>query len=739
MPSDSGVRRPAPPAACNLPHRLHAGLLVVALAVAALALPGRPAHAGVRSQPAYSLAVVSQPLWYGAGGSGGDRLNLLLEITNGSETPLRGFSIVLTAGGRVVSRSELSSIYAGAPLSGTTETLTYVRRTVRPGGSTTVRIGSPLTTFPTLASASEGGVYPLSVALDDLSVTPVRLDSVTTSLILYPHRPDPPLGLVPVLPLHAQPARNPNEVFDLSESPRPAWDERRGWLPGMLDAAQRATDGGLHLGLAPTPRLLEEAGDMADGYRRRTPDGAVETVPSDAPSARRAARLVSELGRLAGRRTVQPLLVPYSSPDLPSLNANLPAAGEVLPLIDQIREANSVFAGLYDRRLPDRWLFPPGGRLDQGTLAALRLADAARRTLFGAASLTGPGSGCPEASGTLTFACPVRVKTSAGAARGLVEDASLGKLLRATSDGRTPMRLGLQRFFAETAMIREEQPNVAGRVVSLIVPESWHPAPRFSRLFLSGLGSAPWLDTMTPSEGLRRGHETAGRRLVGALRPLAGTPDPAYWSQIGGALSAVDTFASMNPPAAIRQRLGRNVLVAESRSWWTDAVTRATGLSYASDAASDAASIMHAVSLPSVNRTQTLTSHSGDLQIVAFNDAGFPLTVRLRFESTKLGFRRRTLERTLVPGKTERIAIRATARSSGIFSMLVSLETPNGAETITDQAIEIRSTSFNLIALVLTIGALAFLVFFAVARRARRRREGPPSAVRGPDAGRGHA
>lgn len=734
MSSASLLRRAARPSRNPL-ARLLAGLLAVVVALTAVVV-ALPVSARARSQPAYDLAIVSQPLWYGVGRGGSDRLNLVVRITNGSESPLRGFSLVLTAGGRVVSRSELGSIYDGAPFSGTTESLGFVRRTVRPGASTTVRIDSPLSALPTLGAASDGGVYPLSVALDDLSVTPVRLDSVTTPLILYPERPDPPLHLVPILPLHSRPARNANGVFDLPRSSRSDLDAalmRRGWLRGWLDAADSATGRGLHLALAPTPRLLEEAGDMAGGYRRKAPDGTVESVSSDGVPARRAARMVSGLGALAGRPTVQTLLVPYSSPDLPSLHANLAAAGGVLPLIDQIREANDVFAGLYERRLGAAWLFPPGGRLDQGTLAALRLADAARHTLFGAASLTGPGSGCPEASGTLTFACPVRVKTSAGAAEGLVDDRALAGLLRDISDGRISVRLGLQRFFAETAMIREEQPNVAGRVVSLIVPESWHPAPRASRLLLTGLGSAPWLDTMTPREGLRNGQEAVDRRVVADLKAPPETPDAAYWSQIDDALSAVDTFASMNPPAGIRQRLGRNVLVAESRSWWTAAVERAAGLAYASDAASDAASIMHSVSLPSVNRTQTLTSHSGDLQIVAFNDARFPLTVRLRFESAKLGFRRSILERTLTPGKTERVAIRATARSSGIFSMLVSLETPDGAETITDQAIEIRSTSFNIIALVLTLGALAFLVLFYVARRTRKKPRGTAASTRDSD------
>jgi Family of unknown function (DUF6049) len=569
----------------------------------------------------------------------------------------------------------------------------------------------------------------------------VRLDSLTTPLILYPQEPDPPLGLVPVIPLNERPERDSAGVFDL-ERPHSALDRaltRRGWLQGTLRAAENAVGAGLHVGLAPTPRLLEEAGDMANGYRRRAADGRVETVPPEAPSARRAGRLVAQLGALLDKRAVQALPVPYSFPDLPSLNANLVPSGAVLPLIDQLREANKVYGGLYDRRLSDTWFFPPGGRLDQATLAALRLADAAQHTLFGAASLTEPTEGCPESSVPLTFACRVRVKTSAGAAQGLVEDAALGQLLRDISESSTQVRLGLQRFFAETAMIREEQPNVGGRVVSFFAPESWHPARRAARLLLTGLASAPWLDTLTPAEGLREARHAVGRRLVSRVKPLPGTPDLGYWSQIGDALGAVDTLASMSPPAGIRQRLDRNVLVAESRSWWADAAGRAAGLAYASDAESDAASIIHAVSLPAVNRTQTLTSHSGDLQIVAYNDANFPLTVRLRFESTKLGFRRSSIEQTLAPGKTERIAIKATARSSGIFSMLVSLETPDGAETITDQVIEIRSTSFNIIALVMTLGALAFLVFFAILRRVRKKPTGTATATRGPDESRASA
>jgi hypothetical protein len=67
------------------------------------------------------------------------------------------------------------------------------------------------------------------------------------------------------------------------------------------------------------------------------------------------------------------------------------------------------------------------------------------------------------------------------------------------------------------------------------------------------------------------------------------------------------------------------------------------------------------------------------------------------------------------------LTVDVAAQSSGIFPLVVTVETPDGT-FITDKTIEVRSTEFNEIALGLTFGALAFLILFYITRAIRGRR-----------------
>jgi hypothetical protein len=62
------------------------------------------------------------------------------------------------------------------------------------------------------------------------------------------------------------------------------------------------------------------------------------------------------------------------------------------------------------------------------------------------------------------------------------------------------------------------------------------------------------------------------------------------------------------------------------------------------------------------------------------------------------------------------------AGSSGIFPLEVAVETPDGSYEIDKRSITVRSTEFNQVALLITLGALGFLVFFFLLRGIRRRR-----------------
>jgi hypothetical protein len=92
----------------------------------------------------------------------------------------------------------------------------------------------------------------------------------------------------------------------------------------------------------------------------------------------------------------------------------------------------------------------------------------------------------------------------------------------------------------------------------------------------------------------------------------------------------------------------------------------------------------------------------------------------VRVSSSELGLDR-TFEETVQARGLKQVEFDVAAEASGLFSLLVSVETPEG-RVITSKKIRIQSTEFNEIALGLTFGALAFLVAFYITRGARRRR-----------------
>ncbi|MGH2729116.1 MAG: DUF6049 family protein [Actinomycetota bacterium] len=660
------------------------------------------------------LQLVSQPLSHGTD----DDLRLRLRVSNHGTTSLDGFQLTVGASSRIQTRSALHDSFGD----GTDVTLSQfplaVDKTVSPGGERIVTVDEPLSTLTVL---DESGVYPLTITLYNAAVTEV-LDSVTTSLIYYPTRPETRLNLVLVLPLNDAAARAPGGVFEPDAEGR--WPlekalEDDGWITGLLDAMEERAGTKVHLGVAPTPRLVEELADMADGYRKETGDEVVRVGADDA-SAQAAGDALERLEGVLDAKSTQRLLVPYSFPDLASL------AGKLDPLVmqEQIAVGEAALAGALGDGFSGRALFAPAGRFDAATLDQLRLAKAADVTFFSQHSLEQPADptlgGCPEASPS--FTCPVMVTTSHGPTRGYESDAGLQQrfadLNRPGDD-----RLDLQRLFAETAMIREELPGEPGRVVQVTVPSLWHPEPRLWELLFRGFANADWLQTLTPGEGLDLGPDPVPRVVVDALAPIQSQPDDLFFDTLAAAAATVEHYKFIDPPADRLRRLERDVLVAHSRTWWSEP-TPAAGQLYATQAQAEVEAELDKITLGGTSEI-TLTSRQGDIQFGLFNDTGYPVRLLIRIESDDLEVDPSVITR-IFDQSAEQVSFEATAQSSGASPLVITVQTPDGL-TIASKQITVRSTRFNQIALAITIGALLFLILFYALRGVRKRRGQPSS------------
>lgn len=682
--------------------------------------------------PAAEIALLGQPVWYGPD----DSLDIKLRINNNGPVELDGFQIVVGVSPRLRTRSALAQTFESQPTIFESSLPFVFEEAIPAFGSTTITLGEPVTSFPTLATSSEGGVFPATVTLT--GTTGVPIGSLSTPLIYYPTIPETAVNLSLLLPLNTVPELLPDGSFrDTSEGATLADDlAPEGWLDAYLSALETATaepeapprprrgrrappapEGPppLRLMLAPTPRFVEEVAALADGYRVDD-----RTVARGDEIPRAASSVLGRLRRLASAPEIQTIAVPYAFPDLPTLVAADLALEHVA---EQLETGRNVIEEVLDVDLDERWIFPPAGRLDSPSLAELQLLTGAEHLLLGprAVETTDPVIGCPSASPT--FACAAEVRTFERASTALVADEGLTRVLGELPE-RTDDRLIVQRFFAETSMIREELPGVEGRVVQATIPSLWHPTPRVAMTLFRGIRDAPWIRSVTGDEAISASPEVAPRQIVASAPPIGGSPPRTFFDQVETTRDAVESYSDVvagESPRVIR--LKRNVLVAQSRSWWRGPYDPTDYLEVSSDEVDE--------ELDKITITGpqafTFTDREGELQFTITNQTGYPVRAVLSLSSPNLTLTGSGDVAVYEPGN-ELIRVQATARTSGQFPIRVRLTTPDGT-AITESIITIRSTSLNVIALAITIGALTFLVLFYVGRALRRRKQSAEPGV----------
>ena len=690
-----------------------ASILVAALVLGAtVGVPVRAQEPGP-----VSITLVSQPIWH----EPKDAFDLRLRITNEGSTTLEGFRLQVRVFDSVGSRSDLHENFEVDPTrfeSGSFP-VDHPDQSVVPGEATTVTIDENLNQVGFLASSTIRGVYPLTVTVTDNDGL-VALDTLTTQLIYLPTPVEVPLNVAFVWPFGDLPARGAGGVFEADPTTsmtrlETALDEN-GWLTGIAAAMASPPAEDLRLGVAPEPRLIEEIGDMSDGYPRAEGEGR-RTVPSGNEASRAAATVLDQIRAPIEAGDVQPILAPYSMPDLPSLE-------DLEHLSSQLTAGEAVLEEVL-RVTPGRaWIFPPGGRLDDATLERLHASGGAASTFFSGDSLEEPVEGADPACRVdfvgITYTCPVSVTTPAGQARGFVLDAELQERFTALKSLPADAVL-LQRLFAEIMMIWAELPSVADRVVALSAPPLWHPPPRVSTRFVRALARAPWINAVAPSAGLRLGIGAIERDLVPEADVIRTRPDDTYLQAIDEATDVVDSFGLLQPPEGLIQRLQRDVLVAQSRMWWGDDLTLQSGVEFAEEARREAENELAKISIGGRDDI-TLTSSTGPVPMVLENNTGYNVSLEIHIESTDrdLEISDRIISDTFEPGATN-LPVEASARASGIYPVRIRVTTSDGYE-VHQTSIRIRSTEFNEIALGITVGALAFLVMFYLFRSGRRKK-----------------
>ncbi len=670
--------------------------LALLVATVPLTLARAPAWAQSPSPepepPAVVLRLVELSPW-----NGPERptLEVRFHATNEGEEPLDELTIGLTLFARVRSRTAYEQALHADPV----PVLVVDAETYAPGGA--IAPGETRTfslSFPLDAPGidrTSSGLYPLKL---DLRSGGVPLAAIRSALVYLVRAPEQPLALAWTVVLHHPLVLRPDGTFastSLEEAIAP-----EGSLAGLVTAlAELERLRPTPVDLVVSPVLLRQLAEMRDGYVVET-EGVRREVAPGSGGAARAEELLGELRALASGPAVAVSALPFAAPQMPSLVR----AGLERDLDPQLERGRTLVRETLGVEPDATFLRPPDGALDERSLEAL----AARGVRILALD---PGAVATEPQ-PLGFAPPPTVGLGAGGALvGLLPDPSVSALLDDASLMEDPVRAA-HAVLGELAAIWQEQPGLA-RGIALLLPGSLPAPPWFWRTLVGGLADAPWiaptrardLVTAIPPPGQASLLETAPR-----------TFPASYVAELQRARRRLQAYRSMLvEPSEEPERLEEALLLAESGAFLADPFG---GGAYIRAVADRLAMSLDGVRVPA-GQVVTLAARSGTLPIRISSAAPEPLRVLVSLESSRL-VEQPSTEVVLEPGAERTLTFQVEVKTTGRFPVSVRVAAPAG-RVIEETEISVRSTGFNRIALLITIGA-ALALALVWARRFLPRR-----------------
>lgn len=331
----------------------------------------------------------------------------------------------------------------------------------------------------------------------------------------------------------------------------------------------------------------------------------------------------------------------------------------------------------------------------------------------------------PDLVGGITLARPFAIEATGRTIDAVSVDTALTAHF-ATDDE----VLAAHHLLADLAVLHFDSPGTA-RGVAVRPPPGWTPTEAFLGTAIGGLASSPVL-APTTLDGLFEEVEPLTDDDEPVVRALADLEEPPRLGFALGTLDrtrgAIDSLRSLAGPDPDLGDLDRLVLVAMSDD--LDADGKAAYLRAVSERVAGAASRVRVLG----DRTYRLTAREGTVPLTLVNENDFDVVVDLELSSDKLAFTdaeddsvgtHRLDGLALEAGQTLTQAVPVKARTSGTSSLRVTMRTPDGALELGRTSITITSTFASWVGIVLSIGALAFLVLwwashFRTVRRARK-------------------
>ncbi|HEX3539257.1 MAG TPA: murein biosynthesis integral membrane protein MurJ [Acidimicrobiales bacterium] len=462
-----------------------------------------------------------------------------------------------------------------------------------------------------------------------------------------------------------------------------------------------------------------------------TVDATPQTVEALAGGTAPDRAAVEQLASALGNSNRQLLASPYVRLDLPATLA----AGLDTEVTAQLATGNDILAAdLHATPMGAAWV-------EEGPLSAAAVDELAgrgvQRLVVADKSLTP----LPADERVRTLAQPFTVAGRSAHIAGGAVDAGLSAHFTAAPDE----MLAAHQFLAELAMVQLELPNRrGGRGVVVVPPLDWHPNAGFLATVLDGLASAPMLAPVTVDRffsdvtplASSAGTQSNGGSLVRNVappdqqpksEPIADTGAIRAIRRVAGSLA---TIVPASSPAV--GEINRHVLISESAD--TPERSRPAELAAATSLINRLKAMVH---LPG-NQSITFTARQGLIPVTILSSASYPLKIRVRVTSQKLGFQpvqlvggactnSATSEVCTIQLRAQNTTVRVpvVAKTAGVFSLTVALDSPDGAINLATNQDTVRSTAASGVGVVLSLGAALLLMVWWLrdvvhGRRAKR-------------------
>ena len=661
---------------------------VLALAAATLTMSGAvgTAVAGADTPAGGRLNLTQQTPWVSPGQS------FQLRLSVSSALPRTRLGVAVTVFDKLTSRSALSQTLQGRSV-GVLRAFAPTAVSALPAGPA----GEVTVTIPVVSSRPQppvppggesldlgscaggcGGVYPVQVELRDQVGNRV-LDRFTTHLVFVgTPSTGTKLGFTWILPAHAPPALAP----DGRRSLPPDQSRQLAELAGSL--ARHET---VPVTLAPTAETMQALADSARVTEHQT---------------------LAALAAVAADPTQQVLTGPYVPVSLPGL-ADLGLADQATAQLT--RGVQVLGATLHAQ--PNPHTLAMGSPIGQGDLAPLRSQ--------GVDHLVVPDTSLASSGSKLTLTQPFQV---AGAQSGLplVTASDSGLAAHFTRGG--DQVLAAHQLLADLAEIYFEQPGSSQpRAVAVETPLDWPASSALLNAALDGLAQSPIVQPLTLSS-LDASIPAVGSSGTPVVRQLASQGDETR-VPVASLRTAQRRLASFSTVVANDPRLlgeiGDVLLTGQSSDLRPSEQTR-----YMSGAQAKISAQLSKLTLAQ-DRTITLTSRTGRIPITVISQTDYTVHAVLSVASDKLSFPNGSSQVLALDRRDNPEYFDVSARASGDFPLSVSLVSPNGDLVLLNSRFTVRSTATSAVAIVLSVGAGAFLLGWwgrslIIRRRERNRR-----------------